>query len=92
LERDQAPVIRLVAMSPFDLSAGQSSRVGFTSASGLPDVKWIRPDTPTYLPPRMSKSALRERTERANALIVIVLTLACTALAIFDLFLLASGS
>ena len=30
-------------------------------------------------------------SERANALIVIVLTFACTALAIFDLFLLASG-
>ncbi len=31
------------------------------------------------------------RAERANALIVIVLTLACTSLAIFDLVLLASG-
>lgn len=30
-------------------------------------------------------------SERANALIVTVLTLACTVLAIFDLFLLASG-
>jgi hypothetical protein len=40
----------------------------------------------------MSKSAARERTERANALIVIALTLACTALAVFDLFLLAVGS
>lgn len=79
-------------MSPFDLSAGQSSRVGFTSASGSLDVKWIRPDRPTHLPPPMLKSTVRERTERANALIVIVLTLACTALAIFDLFLLASGS
>jgi hypothetical protein len=39
----------------------------------------------------MSK-AVQERTERANALIVIVLTLACTALSIFDLFLLASGA
>jgi len=40
----------------------------------------------------MSKSAMKERSERANALIVIVLTLACTVLAIFDLFLLAAGS
>ena len=40
----------------------------------------------------MSKSAIRERSERANAMIVIVLTFACTILAIFDLFLLASGS
>ncbi len=33
-------------MSPFDMSAGQSSRVGFTPASGASDVKWIRPDRP----------------------------------------------
>lgn len=78
-------------MSPFDLSAGPSSRVEFTPTSGSPDVRWIRPDTPAYLPPPMSK-AVQERTERANALIVIVLTLACTALSIFDLFLLASGA
>jgi hypothetical protein len=79
-------------MSPFDVNAGQSSRLGFTPASGPSDVKWIRPDTPTYTPPPMSKSAARERTERANASIVIVLTLACTALAVFNLFLLASGA
>jgi hypothetical protein len=35
--------------------------------------------------------AAGERSERSVALIVIVLTLACTALAIFDLYLLASG-
>jgi hypothetical protein len=78
-------------MSPFDLSAGPSSRVGFTPVSGAPDVRWIRPDRPAHLPPPASK-AVQERSERANALIVIVLTLACTALAIFDLFLLAAGS
>jgi hypothetical protein len=79
-------------MSPFDLGIGQSSRVGFAPASGPSDVKWIRPDRPAYLPPPMSKTAIRERSERANALIVIGLTFACTALAIFDLFLLASSS
>lgn len=77
-------------MSPIDLSAGQSSGVGFTLASSV-DVKWIRPSTPTHLPP-MLKSAAPNRTERANALIVIVLTLACTALSLFDLVLLALGS
>jgi hypothetical protein len=41
-------------MSPFDLGAGQCSRVGFMPASGSPDVKWIRPNTPAYLPPPMS--------------------------------------
>jgi hypothetical protein len=79
-------------MSAFDLSAGPSGRMGFAPASGPSDVKWIAPDRPDYLPPPMSKSAAIERSERANALIVIVLTLACTVLAIFDLFLLASGS
>jgi hypothetical protein len=78
-------------MSFFDLSAGPSSCVGFAPASDSSDVKWIRPDGPAYLPPPMSKSTATERSERANALIVTVLTLACTVLAIFDLFLLASG-
>ena len=41
---------------------------------------------------RDRSKAVQERSERANALIVIVLTLACTVLAIFDLFLLAAGS
>jgi hypothetical protein len=40
----------------------------------------------------MSKTAIRERSERVNAMIVLVLTLACTVLAVFDLFLLASGT
>lgn len=83
---------RVPAMSPFDLSAEPSSRVGLAPTSGSSDVRWIRPDTPAYLPPPMPKAAVQERSERANALIVIVLTLACTALAIFDLFLLASGA
>jgi len=79
-------------MSPFDLNTGPSSLVDFAPTSGSPDVRWIGPDTPVHLPPPMSKAALRGRSERANALIVIVLTLACTALAFFDLFLLASGA
>jgi len=40
----------------------------------------------------MSASRAAERSERANALIVIALTLACSGLAIFDLFLLAAGA
>ena len=79
-------------MSPSDLGAGQCSRVGFMPASGSPDVKWIRPNTPAYLPPPMLKSAVQGRSERTDALIVIVLTLASTALSFYDLFLLASGS
>ena len=40
----------------------------------------------------MSQAQATERSERANALIVIVLTLACTVLALYDLFLLAAGT
>jgi hypothetical protein len=79
-------------MSPLDPGAGQSGRVGFPPPSGPLDIKWIRPDRPTHLPPPMPASQAKERSERANALIVIVLTLACSALAIFDLFLLAAGT
>src|SRR5664280_2290605 len=74
LKGERPPTIRLVAMSPIDLSAGLPSRVGFTPASGPLEVKWIRPDTPAHLPPPMLKS-VQERTERTDALIVIVLTL-----------------
>jgi hypothetical protein len=35
--------------------------------------------------------AARERTDRTSALIVMGLSLACTAMAMFDLLLLASG-
>jgi hypothetical protein len=77
-------------MSHFDLSAGQYSHVGFTPASA-PDVKLIRPDSQAYLPP-MSPSGATERSERATARIVIVLTIACTVLALYDLFLLAAGT
>ena len=80
-------------MSAFDMSAGQLQRAwAFAPASGAPDVKWIAPDGRPTCRRRCRKSAIRERSERANAMIVIVLTFACTVLAIFDLFLLASGS
>jgi hypothetical protein len=65
-------------MSPIDLGTGL-------------DVKWLREAPPGYLPPPILKSAA-ERTERANALIVTGLTLACTAMAALDLFLAALGS
>jgi hypothetical protein len=78
-------------VSPFDLSAGQSGRIGFSPASAPGGVHWIRPEQPRYRPPPLPTSSAQETSERAHALIVIVLTLACTVLAIFDLFLLASG-
>jgi hypothetical protein len=78
-------------VSSLDLSAGRPGHVGFTPASA-PNVRLIRPDRPSYLPPPMPSSRATAHSERAHALVVIVLTLACTALAIFDLFLLAAGA
>jgi hypothetical protein len=77
-------------MTHFDLSAGHYSHVVFTPASA-PDVKLIRPDIQAYLQPPMSQSGATERSER-DARIVIVLTIACTILALYDLFLLAAGT
>jgi hypothetical protein len=69
------------------------------SAEELYDFKMLPPEAaaqPSALPsPPRSRSfapATPEQAERVNAAIVIVLTLACTALAFFDLLLLASGS
>ena len=78
-------------MSPFDPRAGRSGHVGFTPASAA-NVKVVRLDGPSYLPPPMPSSQATTHSERTHALVVIVLTLACTALAIFDLFLLAVGA
>ncbi len=78
-------------MSSFDVGAGRPGHVGFTPASAA-NVRVIRPDRPSYLPPPVPGSRATVGSERARALVVIVLTLACTALAIFDLFLLAAGA
>ena len=40
---------------------------------------------------KFNRAATRERTDRTSALIVMGLSLACTAMAVFDLLLLASG-
>jgi hypothetical protein len=79
-------------MSRFDPSTGQSGCVGFTPTSGSLNVSWIRPDRPTHLPPPTPRSQAAGGRERSDALVVIVLTLACSTLAVFDLFLLASGA
>jgi hypothetical protein len=78
---------------------GRPVGAGVPSAEELQDFKMILPEAvtqPSALPsPLRSRSfapATPEQVERVNAAIVIVLTLACTALAFFDLLLLASGS
>ncbi len=77
-------------MSPADPSMLARGRIGFTTTSGSTEVKWIRPDA-AHLPYPMAKPTA-QHSERARALIVIALTLACTLLAVYDLFLLAAGA
>jgi hypothetical protein len=74
-------------MSDFDLSAEESSRAWFAPASSEADVKLTRPDRQVYMPPTISEAPGAERSKRATVLVV--LTLICTALVIFDLCLLA---
>ncbi|HEY2201866.1 MAG TPA: hypothetical protein VGH56_08255 [Solirubrobacteraceae bacterium] len=59
-------------------------------SQGAHNVTWIPAESATYAPPPLPKA--NDRSEQTSAIIVMVLTLACTALAMFDLFLLAAGS
>jgi hypothetical protein len=61
------------------------------TSSGIPDVKWVRQKTSSYVLPPMPELRSDEQQEKVNAFIVTLLTVACTVLALFDLFLLASG-
>jgi hypothetical protein len=56
----------------------------------VPEIEWIPPETSTYVLP-LPEIPSEEQQEKVNALIVTVLALACTVLAVLDLFLLAWG-
>lgn len=58
--------------------------------AGAHQVVWDRPEWQARVPPP-PPPAVGDRSERTRAVTVVVLTLACTVLSIFDLFLLASG-
>jgi hypothetical protein len=75
--------------APVSVGGGRVS-VDMTS-SGTPDVKRIPPETLSYVLPPPPEVPSEKQGERVNALIVTVLTVACTVLALFDLFLLAWG-
>ncbi len=60
-------------------------------SSGTPDVKLLPRETSSYVLPPLPELRSQEQQERVNALIVTVLTVACTVLAMFDLILLAWG-
>lgn len=57
---------------------------------GSHGVTWTPPGSEIYAPPPMPNAS--NRSVRTSAIVVIVLTLACTLLSIYDLFLLAIGS
>jgi hypothetical protein len=81
-------------MSPASTRPPQLGGTSLPHGSDAPDVKWTPPVASAHRAPRALYSANLPpggRTERVNALTVTILTLACTVLAIFDLFLLASG-
>ena len=52
------------------------------------DIRVEQPGRPEFT---IATAKAEKRTEHTSALIVMVLSLACTALSVFDLFLLASG-
>ena len=49
------------------------------TADGLPDVKWISPDGPSYVLPPMPDPQDELRQRRANTFVVTALSVACTA-------------
>jgi hypothetical protein len=71
-------------MNPVD--AGEARR------TGSPVVRLISTEGPTGLAPPVSRSAVHRRTNQATVRIVLGLTFTCTALSLYDLVLLATGS
>jgi hypothetical protein len=55
-----------------------------------PDIRFEQPGRPEFAY-TIATAAARERTDQTSALIVMGLTLSCTALSIFDLFQLATS-
>ncbi|HST56243.1 MAG TPA: hypothetical protein VLJ42_10190 [Solirubrobacteraceae bacterium] len=60
------------------------------TSAGSHEVVWLAPRSSAYAPPPMP--ARPRSGDRATAWIVIALTFACTALALFDMYLLMSAS
>jgi hypothetical protein len=56
-----------------------------------PDVRFEQPGRPEFAY-TIATAAAKERTDHTSALIVMGLTLSCTAMSIFDLFQLAISS
>jgi hypothetical protein len=77
-------------MSSFGTGARVLSHTEAGRSGGAPRVSWIRPDSQPYRPPAPGRK-VSDDAERTHVLIVSALTLVCSALALYDLFLLAAG-
>ncbi len=71
--------------------SSQTGGAGGSSAVGMPEVAWI--PTTALRSGGSAKAVARSSppSEWVNVRVVVVLTLACTALSLYDLFLLAAG-
>jgi hypothetical protein len=71
--------------------SSQPGGAGGSSALGMPEVRWI-PTTPQR-PSGSGRAGVQatQSSEWVNVRVVVILTLACTALSLYDLFLLAGG-
>ncbi len=72
-------------MSASDFGVGNTRRLPASPGTGSAKLTWVNPDVPT------PTSTAGGRTVATNALVVILLTMACTGLAVFDLVLLAGS-
>ena len=61
--------------------------MSFIPATGGHRIHWV----PSTLPPEMARKAREEHADHLRARIVLMLSLACTLLAIYDLSLFATG-
>jgi hypothetical protein len=78
-------------MSSFDTGTRVLSHAGAGHSGGTPQVAWLRPDAQPHRSPA-PRRGVDDQAERTHVLIVSLLTLASSALALYDLFLLAAGS
>lgn len=83
---------RRAAFAPYGLSAAWVCAMGAIPARSEHEVTWVPPQHLGDAPRSYAGSSAQEHTDRVHAIVVVVLTLACTVLALYDLLMLASGA
>ena len=71
-------------------SLGRPTHPLRSSASQISGVTWIEPNTRAVQPTPRASTQLQP--DQVTALMVLALTVACSAMSVFDLYLLASGT